>query len=250
VFPGLLAAADPSFSIVPSIVAFDDNFETMSAHNAGIQVSRELTRNLSMTAGYSFWGQRKGPYTHDINLPAPVSFLEDGRLVYTGAAGRPNTRFRAINLVSSGARSNYHAFDFSLRRRFNHGLQFTFNYGYSRARGTGDLTGGTVMDPSDLERDFGPNNLDQPQTVSTQWSYAPSFAGRSLGWLNGLQLSGTTFYGSGFPFSPGAGADLNNDLVLNDRWPGTGRNSARLPDFFQTDFRVSRRIALGDARAR
>jgi hypothetical protein len=85
--------------------------------------------------------------------------------------------------------------------------------------------------------------------VSTQWSYSPSLTARSLSWLNGLQLSGTTFYGSGFPFSPGAGADLNSDLVLNDRWPGTGRNSARLPDFFQTDLRVSRRIALGNARA-
>jgi hypothetical protein len=64
-----------------------------------------------------------------------------------------------------------------------------------------------------------------------------------------MQFSGTTFYGSGFPFSPGAGADLNNDLVLNDRWPGTTRNSAPLPDFFQTDLRVSRRFSLDRVRA-
>src|SRR5262249_10814890 len=59
----------------------------------------------------------------------------------------------------------------------------------------------------------------------------------------------TTFYGSGLPFSPAAGADLNNDLVLNDRPVGTERKSARLPNFFQTDLRVSRRFALSAKRS-
>ncbi|MGH9160036.1 MAG: TonB-dependent receptor [Vicinamibacteraceae bacterium] len=248
VYPHLLAEADPSFSIVPSIVAFDESFQIMHAHNTGIQVSRELTRDLSVTVGYSFWGHRNAPYTRDVNLPEPVGQLEDGRPIYSGAAGRPNSQFRAINLVSSGARSNYHALDLSVRRRFDNGLQFSFNYGYSRARSNGDLTGGTQMDPSDLERDWGPNNLDEPHTVSAQWSFAPKFSS-GLRFLNGLQFSGTTFYGSGFPFSPEAGLDLNDDLVLNDRLPGTGRNSARLPNFVQTDLRVSRRFGLGGARA-
>lgn len=248
VFPNLLATADPAFSIVPSIVAFDEDFSIMYAHNASVQVSRELARDLSVTVGYSFWGHRNGPYTHDVNLPAPIGQLDDGRPVYSGAAGRPDQRFRAINLVSSGASGNYHALDLSVRRRFDNGLQFTFNYGYSRARNNGDLTGGTVMDPSDLERDWGPSNLDQPHTVSAQWSFAPNFSS-GLRILNGFQFSGTTFYGSGYPFSPAAGADLNGDLVLNDRWPGTGRNSARLPDFFQTDLRVSRRFPLGGNRS-
>jgi hypothetical protein len=176
-----------------------------------------------------------------------VSYLTDGRPVYSGASGRPDTRFRAINLVSSGARSNYHGVDVSLRRRFDNGLQLTFNYGWSRSRDNGNLEGGTVMDPSNLDRDWGPNDLDQPRTVSAQWSYAPRLS--SAAWLNGMQFSGTTFYGSGLPFSPAAGVDLNNDLVLNDRLVGTGRNSARLPDFFQTDLRVSRRFALSAKRS-
>lgn len=248
VFPNLLATADPSFSIVPSIVAFDEDYQVTYAHNASVQVSRELMRDLSVTVGYSYWAHRNAPYTHDVNLPAPVGQLEDGRPVYSGAAGRPNTTFRAINLVSSAASGNYHGLDVSVRRRFNQGVQFTLNYGYSRARNNGDLVGGTVMDPSNLDRDWGPSNLDQPHTVSAQWSLAPRFTS-ALRVLNGLQFSGTTFYSSGYPFSPGAGADLNADLVLNDRLVGTGRNSARLPDFLQTDLRVSRRIGLGGRRA-
>ena len=247
-FPNTLNAADPSFSVLPSITAFDADFQTMYGHNASAQVSRELMRDLTLSVGYSYWGLRNGPYTHDINLPEPVRYLSDGRPVYSGAANRPDTRFRAINLVSSGAHSNYHGVDVSLRRRFDNGLQFSFNYGWSRSRDNGNLEGGTVMDPSNLDRDWGPNDLDQPNTVSAQWSYAPKFSSGAT-WLNGMQFSGTTFYGSGLPFSPAAGADLNNDLVLNDRQIGTGRNSARLPDFFQTDLRLSRRFGLGAKRS-
>ncbi|MFN7916340.1 MAG: TonB-dependent receptor [Vicinamibacterales bacterium] len=248
VFPNLLATADSNFSVVPSIVAFDQSYQVTYAHNASVQVSRELARNLSVTAGYSFWAHRNAPYTHDVNLPTPTGQLEDGRPVYTGAANRPDTRFRAINLVSSGAHGTYHGLDLSLRRRFDHGVQFTFNYGYSRARNNGDLVGGTIMDPSSLDRDWGPSNLDQPHTISAQWSYAPAFTS-GLRVLNGFHLSGTTFYSSGFPFSPLAGVDLNADLVLNDRLPGTTRNSARLPNFLQTDLRLSRRMGLGAGRS-
>lgn len=247
-FPNTLNAADPSFSVVPSITAFDPDFQTMYGHNASVQVSRELMRDLTFSVGYAYWGLRNGPYTHDINLPAPVSLLADGRPVYSGAANRPDTRFRAINLVSSGAHSNYHGIDLSLRRRFDNGLQFTLNYGWSKSRDNGNLEGGTVMDPSNLDRDWGPNDLDQPNTVSAQFSYAPTFSSGPT-WLNGLQFSGTTFYGSGLPFSPAAGVDLNNDLVLNDRQIGTGRNSARLPNFFQTDLRVARRFTLDGKRS-
>lgn len=248
VYPNLLATADPTFSVVPSINAFDANYQVTFAHNASVQVSREVMRDLSMTVGYSYWAHRNAPYIHDVNLPTPVGQLEDGRPVYSGASNRPNTQFRAINMVTSGASGTYHGLDVSVRRRFRSGLQFTVNYGFSQARNNGDLVGGTVMDPSALGRDRGPSNLDQPHTVSAQWSYAPAFKS-ALRVLNGFQFSGTTFYSSGFPFSPLAGSDLNLDLVLNDRLPGTGRNSARLPNFLQTDLRVSRRIGLGGHRA-
>ncbi len=158
------------------------------------------------------------------NLPAPVSYLEDGRPVYSGAAGRPNTQFRAINLVSSGASGNYHALDLSVRRRFDNGLQFSFNHGYSRARSNSDLTGGAVMDPSDLERDLGPNNLDQPHTVSTQWSFAPKLSSGALPeWPAVLRRA---FYGSGTPFSPLAGADLEQRSRA-ERSPAGDRSQQR-----------------------
>jgi hypothetical protein len=44
----------------------------------------------------------------------------------------------------------------------------------------------------------------------------------------------------------GAGADLNGDLVLNDRPLFAGRNAVASPSFFQSDARLTRRIPLGE----
>ena len=44
-----------------------------------------------------------------------------------------------------------------------------------------------------------------------------------------------------------AGADLNNDLVLNDRLPFRGRNDFTGPDYFQVDLRLSRRFRFSTA---
>lgn len=249
VYPNLLATADPAFSVVPSIMAFPDDYQIMFAHQASIQLARELAKDLSLTIAYNFWGHRNGPYVRDINVSAPVGQLDDGRPVYAGSAGRPNAAFRAINLVESGGRSDYHGLDLTVRRRFNNGLQFSATYGYAKARSNSDLGGGTVMDPSDVERDWGASNGDLRHTFVAQVSYAPGFTADGIRWINGFQLSATTFYNNGFPINPQAGVDLNNDLVLNDRPLFRARNAVRGPDYYQTDVRLMRRLPLGEDRA-
>lgn len=248
-FPALLETADAAFSVPPSIVAFPEDFEIMFAHQASVQVARELARDLSLTIGYSYWGHRDGPYQRDVNLPAPVGQLDDGRPVYSGSADRPNPDFRAINLVESNGRSEYHGLDVTVRRRFSQGLQLSGTYSYARARSNSNLEGGAVMDPSDVERDFGASNGDVRHTVVAQWSYAPKLRARGLQWLNGLELSALTFYNSGFPINAQAGTDLNNDLVLNDRRPFRARNDVEGPDFFQTDLRLTKRFSVGGLRS-
>lgn len=248
-YPALLAAGDAAFSVPPSINAFPEDFQIMFAHQASVQLARELAQDLSLTVGYSYWGHRDGPYLRDVNLPVPVSQLEDGRPVYAGSANRPDARFRAINLVESNGRGNYHGLDVTVRRRFNGGLQLSGTYSYSQARSNSDLEGGAVSDPSDIGRDQGNSNGDVRHTAVAQWSYAPQLDGGALRWLNGFQLSALTFYNSGFPINALAGVDLNNDLVLNDRRPFRARNDVAGPDFFQTDVRLVKRLTLGGLRS-
>jgi hypothetical protein len=246
-YPNLLAAADPAFTTPPSITVFPDDFETMFAHQASVAVEHQLTNHLLASVSYSYWGHRDAPYARDINLGPVTSTLADGRPVYTGSLNRPNAAFRAINLVESKGRSRYDGIDLTLKQRLSRGVQLSGTYSYARARSIGDMEGGALMDPSDPERDWGPSPGDVRHTVSAQATMAPEVGGGAWGWMNGFQLSTLVFYNSGFPVNGTAGADLNNDLVLNDRVAFRGRNAFAGPDYFQVDLRLSRRIRFTPA---
>jgi hypothetical protein len=243
-FPALLATADAAFTTPPSITVFPEDFETTFAHQANVTVERQLTAHLLAVVGYSYWGHRDTPYARDINLGPVVSTLADGRPVFTGSANRPDATFRAINLVESKGRSSYHGFDLTLRQRLAAGVQLSGSYSFAKARSIGDMEGGALMDPSDPERDWGASPGDVRHTVSAQASVAPEIGKGPFQWLTGFQLSTLVFYNSGFPVNATAGADLNNDLVLNDRVLFRGRNAFVGPDYFQVDVRLSRRIRI------
>jgi hypothetical protein len=246
-YPNLLTSGNAAFSSPPSITVFPTDFETMFAHQANFTIDRQLTSHMLASVGYSWWSHRDAPYAHDINLGPVVSTLADGRPVFTGSANRPDPAFRAINLVESKGRSSYHGVDFTLKQRVTNGVQLSGTYSYSQARSIGDMEGGALMDPTDPERDWGPSPGDVRHTISAQATLAPEMSGGSFAWLNGFQLSTLVFYNSGFPVNAQAGADLNNDLALNDRVLFRGRNAFVGPDYFQVDLRLSRRIRFTPA---
>lgn len=243
-YPGLLATADPAFTTPPSITVFSEDFETMYADQASLVIERQLTDGLLLSLGYSRWRHKDAPYSRDINLGPVTRTLDDGRPVYSGSAGRPDTRFRAINLVESLGRGEYDGLDIGVRQRLTGGLQLSANYSYAKANSLGDMEGGALTDPSNPERDFGRSPGDLRHSANGQASWTPELTQPALRWLNGFQFSTVAFYNSGFPVNGVAGADLNNDLVLNDRVLFRDRNAFNGPDYFQVDFRLSRRIPL------
>ncbi len=246
VYPNLLASADPTFQTPPNITAFAPDYQLMVGHNASLQVQRQILPDVAVNAQYSFWGHRFAPYSRDVNLSAPVSFLADGRPVYRGTAGRPDPRFRAINLLESGANNNYHGLDFTITKRFKAGLQLSTTWSWSHAIADGDLEGGALMDPSLRSRDRGNANADVRHNWVMQGVWAPKFDSRTVKWFNGFEISSVVFFNSGYMINPQAGSDLNNDLVLNDRLPFRSRNSFTGPSFFQVDLRLTRRIKLSE----
>ncbi len=245
-FPNVLSASDPSLAVRPNITAFAPDYEVMLAHQATLQITRELARDLAVNLLYSYNGTRFGAYTRDINLGTRTGTLADGRPVFAGTTGRPDARFRQINLIESGSNSNYHALDVSVNKRFTKSLQFGFNYSWSHALADNEQEGGALMDPTDRRRDYGSRNSDLRHSFTLQGLYAPRFSANALRWINGFEFSTMTFYNSGFPVTAQAGADLNGDLVLNDRPLFRGRNDVDGPDYFQLDFRLTRRIVFRD----
>ena len=245
-FPDLLKAADATLAVPPNINAFSPDFQIMVAHQASLQLAREISKDLAVNLMYSYSGTRFGAYTRDLNLAPMTGRLADGRPIFAGASGRPDKRFRQINLIESGSNSNYHSLDLTITKRFGRGLSFSGNYSWSHALSDSEQEGGALMDPTDRRRDYGTRNSDLRHSLVFQGLYAPRFASAVLRWINGLEFSTMTFYNSGFPVNATTGTDLNGDLVNNDRPLFRGRNDVKGPDYLQIDFRLVRRFVFRD----
>ena len=110
------------------------------------------------------------PVVTDVNLINPIGTLADGRPIYStavNAATRLDPRFNHINEVQSIGDSTFKSMTLQATKRFAQGL--TFNVQYSLGKGLDNtplLTQLTVQaeagrsDPSNLDRDLGPNPLD------------------------------------------------------------------------------------------
>lgn len=245
-FPNLLAAGEASFQTPPDITAFAPDFQGMVGHNASLQIEREIVRDVAVNLQYSYWGHRFAPYSRDINLSAPAGMLADGRPIYRGTAGRPDPRFRAINLIESGANNNYNGLDLTITKRFSRGLQLSTTWSWSHAIADGDLEAGSLADPSNRRYDRGNANADVRHNWVLQGLWAPVFQSPAMKWFNGFEFSSVVFFNSGYPVNALAGQDLNQDLVLNDRLPFRARNAFQGPSFFQLDSRLVRRIRFAE----
>ncbi len=108
-------------------------------------------------------------------------------------------------------------------------------------------------DPSNLNRDLGPNPLDMRHNFSgnivyTTTSHASNAVVREL--LSGNEIGVLLQFNSGLPLNIQSNRDLNGDGVLSDRPLCVGRNSLYLPVRKNVDMRYTRFIPLhGSVRA-
>ena len=168
-------------------------------------------------------------------------------------------RFNHINTVQSIGESTFKSMTLQASKRFADGL--TFNVQYSLGKGEDNtplLTQLTVQaepgrsDPTNLDRDKGPNPLDMRHNftgdiVYTSQSNASNAVVRQL--LSGNQFGVLLQINSGLPINILANQDLNLDGVSSDRPIGVARNSLYLPARKNVDFRYTRSIPIaGSAR--
>jgi hypothetical protein len=130
-------------------------------------------------------------------------------------------QFSTLYGWSSFAKSSYNAGQFSLRSKPTHGLQFDFNYTYSRSTDTGSeaervptfggLGSAAVVNTWDPNQLYGPSDFDIRHAINSNWLYELPFGrGKRFGhdWnraldaiAGGWQLSGLLRWSTGFPFS-------------------------------------------------
>ena len=245
-FPNVPNFSGTGFQVKPSITAFDPNFHNAYQHQANLQIQQQLGGDFQLTAGYIFSALHHGLYYADSNLTPSGRALADGRPIYVGTANRPNTAFGAINVIHSGAGTNFNAGFLTLQKRLTNGIEFTVNYTYSHALADNIGEGGVISDHSNLHRDYGNADDDTRHNLTIQGLFRPVLSDGRLRWINGFELSSTTFINSGFPINPIAGTDLNGDGVVNDRPLYVERNSLPSQGLSQEDIELKRYLDFGE----
>src|SRR5262245_62396328 len=182
------------------------------------------------------------PVVTNINPINPIGTLADGRPIFnttSNASTRLDPRFNVINQVQSIGDSTFKSVTISATQRLTHGL--SFNVQYSLGKGLDNtplLTQLTVQaeagrsDPSNLERDRGPNPLDMRHNftgniVYVTENHSSNAVVRQL--LSGNQIGVLLQFNSGLPLNEPANRDLNGDGVNSDRPLNVARNPLYLP---------------------
>lgn len=262
-FPTVATGVPPGYVLpAPSISAVDPDFQVARTWQNNIQYEAGLGANYYYSAGYTYSKGDLLPVIMNINLINPIRTLADGRPVYSStisADTRVDPRFNGINVVQSLGDSKYNALTLQFGKRLSGGIQYDFAYTLGKGEDNAPLTSALsvqgddgVMDPSNLERDRGPNIMDTRHSLAGSIVAQPKFGfgGIAGAILNHNQVGLMIQFNSGLPFNVRAGQDLNGDGVIADRPVGIARNSYYLPARYNVDMRFSRFVPLfGSVRA-
>jgi hypothetical protein len=256
--PGFPNQAGTGTLAIQSPWAVSPDFQVARTKQVNVQVEQAFGRDFTGSVGFIYANGDNLPVVTDVNLGAPLRTLADGRPVF--GTSRVNPAFNRIFEVQSIGDSTFKGLTLQATKRLAQGL--TFNIQYVTGKGIDNtplLTQLTVQaeqgrsDPSNLDRDLGPNPLDMRHNLSgnivyTSSSKASNPVVRAL--LDGNQIGVLLQLNSSLPINIRSNADLNGDGVASDRPLFVGRNSIYLPNRYNVDMRYTRLVPLrGSVRA-
>src|SRR5206468_1993907 len=180
------------------------------------------------------------------------------------ASTRMDPRFNHIYTVQSPGSGHYNALTLMLWRRLSHGT--SFNLAYTLAKGQdnaplsvsfpgtsalGVVSDAFRSDPTNLDRDKGPNLMDIRHNFNGSIVFNPTVHtdnGMLSAILNNNQIAMLLQFNSGLPLNIISNRDLNGDgFSNNDRPLFIGRNSMYLPNRYNVDLRYSRFVPIHGA---
>jgi len=152
-----------------------------------------------------------------------------------------NRQFHSLYAWRSVGNANYHAMQVTLRKRMSKGVQFDFNYAFSksidlssdaeRIAAWGGL-GGEIINSWNPNENRGISDFDTTHQINANWivelpfgngkRFAGSAHGFTEGLIGGWQLSGLTRWTTGFPVNIGNGATWPTNWQLSGNAIQTG----------------------------
>jgi Carboxypeptidase regulatory-like domain/TonB dependent receptor len=261
--PAFPASAGSGVLSQQSPWAIDPAFEVAHTWQNNVQVERAFGRDFTASISGMYAKGNQLPVVTNINPINPIGALADGRPVFSttaNASTRLDPRFNQIQEVQSLGESTFKSMTISASKRYARGL--SLNVQYSLGKGLDNtplLTQLTVQaetgrsDPTNLDRDLGPNPLDirhsfNGNIVYLTESHASNAMVRQL--LSGNQIGVLLQINSGLPVNVPANRDLNGDGINSDRPLFVARNPLYLAPRKNVDLRYTRFVPIrGSVRA-
>jgi len=250
-FPNVLASGTALASTTAWTV--DPAFQIARMWQSNVQLERGIGSTYAASIGFSYTRGYDLPVVSNTNLINPIGTLADGRPIFNtaiNAATRVDPRFNAIFSTQAIGESTYRNMTLQVGRRFSGGIQWDVAYTLAKGEDNAPITStlsvqgdtGGRTDPASLDRDKGPNILDQRHTLAASVVAQPQFAAQGVAGriLNNNQFGIVLLVASGIPVTIRSNRELNNDAIGSDRPNGVTRNSMNLPARRNLDLRYSR----------
>ncbi|MBL8114441.1 MAG: TonB-dependent receptor [Acidobacteria bacterium] len=258
----------------PTIFYFDRDFESPRVQQASLGFEQGLTDQLAVSISALHVKADNLSRSIDTNVGSftTQTLVNDQGQSFSVRrydATRPYTNFARTIAFQSSAESEYNGASLELKKRYGSHWQGSLSYTYSKVidtkpDATAVVPGGSddtkyIQDPLNIDGDraVGDNDVTHRVVLSGVWDLdyfkGSDFASKYL--LSGWSLAGIFSYATGQPYTAtvaAAGAlspDLNNDGNRNnDRAPGFGRNTFRLPAQMSLDPRITKTFDFGAVR--
>jgi hypothetical protein len=155
----------------------DHNFENAYVQSWNLNVQRELTAKLLMTAGY--FGSKGTHLILRRNLNQPVNGVRPYPALSASSPILPGTPLGNVTQAESSGVSSYNALWLTLNQRLAEGLQLNASYTWSKSLDYNSLSsqGVVVQNSYDLSRDFGPSDFDARHRLVVSAIYDLPFRG-------------------------------------------------------------------------
>lgn len=202
-------------TVGPTAQYWQDMFQSQSSYT--LACAGGTTTDL-LVAMYDVFGPGCGNLYNETSALYKVDRHGRPTIPVSGKQSFYNPQYSSLWDWRSMAYSNYNALEVGLHRQMSHGLLFGFNYTYAKSldiesqaeRGAHFLTD-SVINPWNPNQMYGPSDYDLRHQINAYWvaqlpfGRGRRFGGDVSGWadalIGGWQLSGTTRWTSGFPFS-------------------------------------------------
>jgi outer membrane receptor protein involved in Fe transport len=231
VFPDTLTVIVPSVTL-PNLTTMDRALETAYSRQASVEVERQMTAGITVSAGYQFLRGANLLMSVNQNVPTCVA-------TGTNNGCRPNPNYGNNSQYSAAGTSQYHGLHLSLVQRPARWGSYRVSYTLSKSmNNVGEFFFSSPIDPTDLSKDWGRSDDDQRHRLVVNGALDLPYT---------FQISGLVQFYSALPYNITSGVTTiqgtaGRPMVNGEFIP---RNSGVGTAFFNTNLRVSFTFPVG-----